>query len=565
VRNDKKSRSGRLEAERATLRRTLHRDGMAPECLEIKVDLAWSPASALAAAELALQSLERDEEIHRSALRIAGGRNIHKRDGIPELRLIRHAHRCGGVEAGNADEIDGRQRGEGANRVADRGRSVADIGSQTDDRSNPVMHHSPILASMSSVSMRIFHAPAPASPGPTSRRENGGMRTVTVLILLPPRSAPPQTPGGWLERAREVTAARHLASFTRLGATDVRIVRVPHDGRAYGRLLRDLTAGVVEAQPKGGSVGLIVLGGGAMPLAGPAELEPFLTAALAHTAQALANSYYSADAIAISDAGVLLDVPDLPSDNALPRWLRERRGIDVADLREDPRLALDIDSPLDVLLLARDAGCPPPLVELAGAIAAANPAVLRAMDGVAATLADRRAELLVAGRTSAWTLLWLERNTSCRVRALVEERGLRASTALAMGETDADDEGHSQPDGIGSQSDVSLRPPRSVLGLLLDGRGPGALGAVLAELGDAAVIDTRVLLAHRLGTEERAWPSLADRLASDLLRASEIADPWLRALTEAAAGATIPILFGGHTLVGPGLPLIAHRTTPEHP
>ena len=97
------------------------------------------------------------------------------------------------------------------------------------------------------------------------------------------------------------------------------------------------------------------------------------------------------------------------------------------------------------------------------------------------------------------------------------------------------------------------RPARSALGLLLDRDGPEGLGSILAELAEAAVVDTRVLLAHRLGTDETAWPAAEDRFASDLLLHERIADPWLRTLTRAAFEAPIPVLFGGHTLVGPGL------------
>nr|MCU0479422.1 hypothetical protein [Chloroflexota bacterium] len=68
-----------------------------------------------------------------------------------------------------------------------------------------------------------------------------------------------------------------------------------------------------------------------------------------------------------------------------------------------------------------------------------------------------------------------------------------------------------------------------------------------------AIVDTRVLLAHRLGPDEDAWPAVEDRFASDLLLADRVTDPWLRALTAAAARAPIPVLLGGHTLVGPGL------------
>jgi hypothetical protein len=93
--------------------------------------------------------------------------------------------------------------------------------------------------------------------------------------------------------------------------------------------------------------------------------------------------------------------------------------------------------------------------------------------------------------------------------------------------------------------------------MLLDREGPEALGSIVARLADGAVIDTRVLLAARLGRDERAWPSPEDRFASDLLRPDDVRDPWLAALTRSAATAPIPILLGAHTLVGPGLPLLA--------
>ena len=94
-----------------------------------------------------------------------------------------------------------------------------------------------------------------------------------------------------------------------------------------------------------------------------------------------------------------------------------------------------------------------------------------------------------------------------------------------------------------------------MLGALLDRDGPASLGRLLAELGEAALVDSRVLLAHRHGVDQAAWPAAEDRFASDLLLHERIADPWLRELTQAAASAPIPIVLGGHTLVGPGLRL----------
>jgi hypothetical protein len=232
----------------------------------------------------------------------------------------------------------------------------------------------------------------------------------------------------------------------------------------------------------------------------------------------------------------LADVPDLPGDNALPRWLAEVAGYAVSDLRRRWRLALDVDGPLELALLGWPSGPDDPGDLLA---------VRDRFAAVRAVAAERRAELVLAGRVSVETLAWLGRGVPARVRAIVEERGLRASSREAMAVNGARD-----PGALGQ------RPPASLLGMLLDRDGPGALGTALAGLGEAAVVDTRVLLAHRLGVDERGWPRPEDRFASDLLLPDRIGDPWLRALTASAVDAPIPVLLGGHSFVGPGIRLL---------
>jgi hypothetical protein len=272
-----------------------------------------------------------------------------------------------------------------------------------------------------------------------------------------------------------------------------------------------------------------------VPLATAGDLRAFVEAASADTPGALANQRYSADILAIARAGdTLADVPaDLASDNALPRWLAEVAGVPVRDLRARRRLAMDLDSPLDLLLLEGLRGAPAlplPGDSEAGPVRA-RLAALRAL------ARDPGAELLVAGRTSATDLRWAERHTRSRTRALIEERGLRtASIGAAVGRP-------------------NRRAPRSLLGGLLDRDGPGSIGRHAAGLSDGALIDSRVLMAHRLGADERAWPDAEDRFASDLLLADRVHHPWLRDMTAAAAGASIPILLGAHSLVGPGLRL----------
>jgi len=357
------------------------------------------------------------------------------------------------------------------------------------------------------------------------------MPPVTVLVLAPALAADAGPLVRRLDAALTVLADRHRLGFLAAGAAHVIVRREPPDDTPFGARLRRL---VGELQP----AGLVVLGAGALPLATAADRRAFVAAAAAERPGALANQRHSADAVAIACAGdVLRDLPDLTSDNALPRWLADVAGVPVRDLAGRRRLAVDVDSPLDLLLLEDARGAPPlplPLDAEAGPVRAR----LGALRGVAR---DPSAEILVAGRTSAADLRWLERETRSRTRVLIEERGLRTASAGVM---------------LGRPN---RRAPRSVLGDLLDRDGPESLGRHAAALGDGALLDSRVLLAHRLGADERGWPPAEDRFASDLLLADRIGDPWLRSLTASAADAPIPVLLGGHGLVGPGARLALRR------
>jgi len=369
----------------------------------------------------------------------------------------------------------------------------------------------------------IFHAAAPDDAGPLVRA---------------------------LAEARHALAERQRVAFLAAGADAAEVLAGPPDGLAFGERLGAAVRTRVERRGVGASTGpaiggLIVMGSGSIPLARAADLRRFVEVAAGPGGHALANNRYSADVVAISRAADLLDLSPLPADNALPRWLEERAGVAVTDLRARWRLGVDIDTPIDLVALGalgalrdragRDLHTTAPLV---------GERLADRLTTLAGLLMNRRAELLVAGRVSIATLRWLESGVACRVRALVEERGLRAATQLAQ-----------------SGATTNSRPPRSVLGELLDRDGPEALAQIVARLADAAIIDTRVLLAHRHGLAESAWPAAEDRFASDLLAPRSITDPWLRALTVSAANSPSdhPIILGGHTMVNGGLRLLAGR------
>src|SRR5262249_16220314 len=158
-------------------------------------------------------------------------------------------------------------------------------------------------------------------------------------------------------------------------------------------------------------------------------------------------------------------------DNGLPRWLAGS-GVAIDDLRGRWRLQVDLDSPLDTFLVDPDR-----TRDLLADRGVAVDRLRSKLAAVAALAADPGREPPLAGRAAAGGLGWLERSTASRTRALIEERGFRTREAAGSG--------------------PEQRPVRSSLGLLLDRDGPEAFGTRLAELGDAALVDTRVVLAHR--------------------------------------------------------------------
>ena len=354
-----------------------------------------------------------------------------------------------------------------------------------------------------------------------------------VIVLHQPAvdDAPPLT--RLVASAREALIGHQRGLFRRAGAE--RMLLVTDRAESFGERIAELAR---SERPRRG---VVVLGSGAVPLLRTRDAVRLVAVARGGGHRALTNNRYSSDVCAVSDVGTLRGLPPLPSDNALPRWLDEQRGYRVRELPGRRRLGIDLDGPLDLALLRLVRGTPRTL----RVVAEASDTQVPRLEALARVLRDPRAELLVAGRTSAGTLRWLERHARCRVRAVVEERGMRAATELAQG----------GPPAAGDPRD--RRPPTSILGRALAATGPGGLATLVGGLADAAIIDSRVLLADRLGSDEGAWPAPEDRFASDLLGADDVRDPWLAALTRSAATARIPILLGSHTLVGPALPLLA--------
>jgi hypothetical protein len=278
-------------------------------------------------------------------------------------------------------------------------------------------------------------------------------------------------------------------------------------------------AAVIRAH---GLESLIYLGGGSVPLLQASDFTA-ITAELA-AGHAVTNNLYSSDLVAFSVTdGVLAVVEGVARDNALARALVEGAGASMTELPRTVETLFDIDSPTDVagLKLTRRGG-----QRLHRALDSAGLDTTR-YERLLPVFLDQRRQLIVAGRVGSHIWRYLETETACRVRLFAEERGMDA-------------EGRAE-DGTA----------RSLLGAYLGAVGVDQFFQSLAEMGDAVLLDSRVLAAHA-----RARPSREDRFLSDDGRSSDIADAFLAELTEAAQRADIPVLLGGHSLMSGTLILL---------
>jgi hypothetical protein len=256
--------------------------------------------------------------------------------------------------------------------------------------------------------------------------------------------------------------------------------------------------------------------------------------------EVVGNNRFSADAFVVAgDLDRALNaIERCATDNAAVRAL-EAAGFGARTLGSAAWSRFDVDTPLDLALLRLAASMPEgrrPAEAVTRFLAMAQLPGGRALevprlDPLGAVLRDRHAELVVAGRLPSTTLGFLETETACRTRALIEERGMRSAPASQR--------------------------PRSVLGALLARSSPTELVAELARLGDAVVLDTRVLMAAvARSADASAWPPAEDRFASDFGDDGRVGTPWLAELTSAAREASVPFLLGGHGLLSDGMRIV---------
>ena len=360
-----------------------------------------------------------------------------------------------------------------------------------------------------------------------------------VFVTTPPGGQAFGTQAAIAADGQRLLATELSHRLGRLGAAVVPLpFEMPSTGQAFrwGRWFTDAARRALDGGGHADAIGYV--GGGALALLGDDGLDALLSPI---PGEVVANNRFSADAFVVAgdlDRG-LVALEACETDNAAPRRLNDA-GFAWRDLGTTPWSRFDVDTTLDLALLRLASrlegtrsldGSVRGYLEMAR-LPGGGALTVPHLERLGEVIRDRGAELVVAGRVPAGTAQVLETDTACRVRALVEERGMRSAR---------DPGSH----------------PRSILAALMARSSPAALVKELERLGDAVVLDTRVLMAAVAGSSDAsAWPPEEERFASDFGDHARLTTPWLRELTEAAAGASVPFLFGGHALVSDGLRII---------
>ena len=281
----------------------------------------------------------------------------------------------------------------------------------------------------------------------------------------------------------------------------------------FGRKLREVIGKYDIEKP-------FCIGRGTVPLLSSRELGAIARELDSATDTVIANNPFSADLIAFTP-GKAIEAVELPAaDNPLAQLLVRQAGLCEVSLPRTACYQFDVDTPADLFVLKLHPGTGVHTKAYLEGLDLDTSRLERAMR----LFGDENAQVLVAGRVGSHVWSQLETRTSCRVRMLAEERSMHTDERERRDEV------------------------RTILGFYLQQVGAERFFGTLAQLGDAAFMDTRVIFSH-FGLE----PSVSDRFYSDLGQPEKIDSPFVREFTQAAMKAPIPVILGGHSLVSGGL------------
>jgi len=264
----------------------------------------------------------------------------------------------------------------------------------------------------------------------------------------------------------------------------------------------------------------LYIGGGSAPLLTAAALEQIATTLSQSENALIANNVFSMDFMGFTPGAAIDRISPPAIDNNLAWLLKHQAGLQELPLARTAATQLDVDTPSDILILKVCRGVGQHTRAALDRIHLDTSRLRQIMT----LLVDPDVDLILAGRVGSAVWAYLENETACRLRVFSEERGMRAAGREAAGTV------------------------RSFLGYYLQEVGATRFFATLAQIGQGALIDSRVIF-HHLHLNLPA----PDRFYSDLGQWQKIVNPVAREFTRAAVEAPLPVVLGGHTLVAGGL------------
>lgn len=289
-------------------------------------------------------------------------------------------------------------------------------------------------------------------------------------------------------------------------------VEPTHPNRAIGDIVAEAASNAEAA---------VCYAGSGMPAMSRDDWAGVL--AILQNGRAVSNRMFSCDWLGVPSGRMLSSIEGEEVDNRFALRIRDENTVEVEQFERSARSLLDLDTPTDLTVLAACAKVgslqigsylAAVLEEWAGLLLPAE----RGVEEVFDVMTKRDAELMIAGRISGSDWAVVDRDTSCRVRVLSEERGLR------MRETQG----------------------RSMLAALYESCGAENFMTMLSEMSDSMIWDTRPFFSHL------DWNlSRSDRFWADLGRWDAISHEPLKELVQGIG--PHQVLTGGHSLVAGGM------------
>jgi len=351
---------------------------------------------------------------------------------------------------------------------------------------------------------------------------------ISAVVMVGENAAHQAGPAEWVDGALRAAAYDLIVQLSRQPLVERIILVSPDSAGLLPAGVTDYLPSATGAAPHIGETlaalvdrfslsNLLYFGGGSAPLLGDEMLAEALTSLEDARELVITNNRFASDWAGVRPARHIQRwTARLPRDNMLGWVLSTEAGLPFRALPPSAPSRLDIDTPTDLLALSLHPATKPQLRKYLDSL----PLDSGRLQQILQALARPAARVFIAGRIGPDAWAAVNRVSQCWLRVIAEERGMVSSGREQRGEA------------------------RSLLAEYMEVAGMEALFSLLADWADAALIDTRVLLAHHGRSPDRL-----SRFASDLGMPADVKDEWLRRFTELALACPVPVVLGGHGLL----------------